>query len=326
MKKQFIFTLSFLLIGIMSLHAQLIAPDATKYKTSVSPLLKTIWGQSKPYNNLCPEKTNSSGVKEHCPVGCVALALGQIMKFYNYPEIGNGKKEYSPLLSKDTLRADFGATHYDWTHMRDSYLSILKNYTDEEVTAVATLLYHIGVSVGMIYDLSGSSAFAYGNIPRDLIDNFRYSTDSIKYLSRNNYTKEEWMNMIFNELSNGRPIFYAGNSPTQGGHAWVLDGYNANGQVHINFGWRGNGNDYYDIDLNTADTSNDFCNNQSMVIGIKPIRESSAVNPIPTPGTPQIIGIYNLNGVKLQEMQNGINIIRYTNGTCTKIFVNNNIN
>ena len=319
MVKHTIYILSLLLVAL-SATAQLIVPDPTKYKSSVEPLLKTNWSQNAPFNEQCPTKINSEGVAQHCPVGCVALALAQIMKYYNYPESGQGKKSYTPLLSKDTLSADFGATHYDWANMKDNYFSFgsYKNYSDEEASAVATLCYQIGVSVGMMYALSGSSAFAYGNIPHDMVDNFRYDADSIKYLSRSDYSKEEWMGLIYRELSQGRPVFYAGNSPTQGGHAWVIDGYNAQGQVHINWGWRGTDNGYYDIDL--TDSSNDFINNQSMIIGMMPPKTTSGVL-IPAAGERRVIAIYSLDGRKLEKSQRGLNIMKYSDGSVRKVIV-----
>ena len=305
---------------LIGASAQLIVPGS-EYKSSVEPLLKTTWKQSAPYNQYCPMRTNySSGEQENCPVGCVALALGQIMKYYNYPETGKGYKSYQPFGLSETISADFENTQYKWELMRDSYfrLGSYKKYTDEEADAVATLLFHAGVSVGTIYAISGSSAFAYGNIPRDMVENFRYAEEDIRYLSRSDYEKEEWMELIFNELSNGRPIFYAGNSPESGGHAFVLDGYDATGKVHINWGWGGTDNGYYDIDL--LDGENDFCENQSMVIGIVPpsdINTSVGLNLAER----TIVSIYNANGVQIERMQKGMNIVKYSDGTIKKILM-----
>lgn len=304
---------------VWSASAQLIAPDQSKYKASVEPMLTTRWSQNSPFNGMCPKGVNSSGDSVRCPVGCVALALAQIMKYYDYPATGQGSKTYTPLLSKTSLSADFGATTYDWSHMKDNYFTLgsYKNYSADDSVAVATLCYQIGVSVGMMYSPSGSSAFAYGNIVHDLADNFRYSSDSLRYLLRSDYTKSEWMDLIFNELSAGRPIFYAGNSPTQGGHAWVLDGYNAEGKVHINWGWRGTDNGYFDIDL--TDVSNDFYNNQSMIIGIRP-PVSSGINQ-PLTDNSEVVRIYGPDGRLRNHLQKGINLIRTANGAVKKVLV-----
>lgn len=318
--KKAVTTILALFIFISGASAQLIPPGA-EYKSSVQPLLKTTWSQSAPYNQYCPTKTNSSGEQENCPVGCVALAIGQIMKYHNYPETGKGSKSYQPLGIGAVISADFENTQYKWSLMKNSYTRFgsTKFYTDEEADAVATMLFHAGVSVGTIYALSGSSAFAYGNIPRDLVENFRYSEDSIRYVSRADYTKEEWMNLIYNELSMGRPVFYAGNSPTFGGHAFVIDGYDSTGRVHINWGWRGSDDGYYDIDLTEGE--NNYSKNQSMVIGIMP--PSGTETAISQPETEErvIEKIFNANGIQTDRLQRGMNIIRYTDGTTRKIMV-----
>lgn len=308
-----------LFVILTGISAQLIAPGP-EYKSSVQPLLKTTWGQNAPYNQYCPTRANSSGEQENCPVGCVALALGQIMKYYNYPETGKGYKSYQPFGLSEAISADFENTQYKWKLMKNSYtrLGSYKSYSDEEADAVATLLFHAGVSVGTIYALSGSSAFAYSNIPRDMVENFRYEEEGIRYVSRSDYDKEEWMELIFNELSNGRPIFYAGNSPTYGGHAFVLDGYDATGKVHINWGWRGSDDGYYDIDL--LEGENDYCDNQSMVIGIMPPSDINST--ITSESVEQaIVAIYNASGVQMDGMQKGMNIVKYSDGTIKKIIV-----
>ena len=318
--KKAVTTILALFIFISGASAHLIPPGA-EYKSSVQPLLKTTWSQSAPYNQYCPTKTNSSGEQENCPVGCVALAIGQIMKYHNYPETGKGSKSYQPLGVGAVISADFENTQYKWSLMKNSYTRFgsTKFYTDEEADAVATMLFHAGVSVGTIYALSGSSAFAYGNIPRDLVENFRYSEDSIRYVSRADYTKEEWMNLIYNELSMGRPVFYAGNSPTFGGHAFVIDGYDSTGRVHINWGWRGSDDGYYDIDLTEGE--NNYSKNQAMVIGIMP--PSGTETAISQPETEErvIEKIFNANGIQTDRLQRGMNIIRYTDGTTRKIMV-----
>ncbi len=311
----------FALVTILPVtFAQLIAPGS-EFKSSVQPLLKTTWGQNAPYNQYCPQRTNSSGELESCPVGCVALALGQIMKYHNYPETGKGYKSYQPFGLSEAISADFENTEYKWELMKDSYVRFgsYKTYTDEEADAVATLLFHAGVSVGTLYAISGSSAFAYANIPRNMVENFRYAEEPIRYVSRSDYSKEEWMELIFQELSDGRPIFYSGNSPDYGGHAFVLDGYDATGKVHINWGWRGTDNDYYDIDLLTGE--NNYSENQSMVIGIIP--PSNGTTAIESNLTDQtIVSIYNINGAQIEQMQKGINIVKYSDGTIKKILMN----
>ena len=240
-----------------------VAAQTADVKEQVLPLLTTKWGQDAPYNLQCPLKTNSKGQQQHCRVGCVACAMGQVMRYHQYPEVGIGT---GTNMFNAELTADFGNTHYDWLNMRDSYRG---SYSDAEADAVATLLYHCGVAVNMIYGLQSSSTFTAfaNNMTTALVRYFGYDDEGLRSVNRSSYTKEEWLQMIYENLSAGQPIIYSGNSATMGGHTWVLDGYDKEGRIHMNWGWLGSSDDYYDIDLNVAGL--DFNQKQSMVIGIR---------------------------------------------------------
>lgn len=204
----------------------------------VEPLLGTInWGQSDPFNALCPMVSSS----QRGYVGCVATAMSQIMKFYNYPDKGTGTHSY--LHGTQTLSADFGATTYDWANMP---AEIPANVTDAQRTAYSTLCSHLGIAVDMQYATGGSGAYTMMVSPA-LRDYFRYSP-SIRMHSRSYYNTDEWMSMIRTELDAGRPVYYAASSEDGlGGHAFVCDGYDSEGFVHINWGWFGSSNGYFYI-------------------------------------------------------------------------------
>ena len=129
------------------------------YDTTIGPLLTTTWDQFPYYNNLCPNGPNGQAV-----TGCVATAMGQVMKYWNWPETGAGAYSYIDDIY-GPQSADFEATTYDWEHMPD-YLNASSSST--EVNAVATLLYHCGVAVNMQYgnEVQGSGALheASGNL------------------------------------------------------------------------------------------------------------------------------------------------------------------
>jgi hypothetical protein len=260
MKRQVLRGVVGVLLWLVSLTA---TAQSAIVKERVEPLLTTAWGQDAPYNALCPEKENGQGVWQHCKVGCVACAMGQVMNYHQYPEVGIGT---GTNMFNTSLTVNYGETYYDWQHMRNSYVG---NYSDEEATAVATLLYHCGVSVNMIYGLQSSATFTAfaNNMTTALTKCFGYDS-GVRSVSRSNYTKDEWLQLIREELSAGRPIIYSGNSATMGGHTWVVDGYDEAGRVHMNWGWLGLSNNYYDIDLPTAGV--DFNQKQSMIIGIQP--------------------------------------------------------
>lgn len=247
--------------GIIN-HAP-IRPNTDKFMSNVEPLLATTWNQDKPYNNLCPKDNRGNSY----PSGCVATALAQIMKYYNYPKQGYGKKQYSFKPADGVgqlLSADFGATTYDWNKMLDNY--VVNSYSDEEANAVAVLMLHTGVAVEMQYTPTGSGAYS-SEARNGLIQYFRYN-ENIGVIYRDYYSQEEWLNIIFTELNNNRPIYYAGADATRGGHAFVIDGYDNEGLMHVNWGWGANGgNGYFDIALlNPSGYS--FNIGQNMLIGI----------------------------------------------------------
>lgn len=266
-------------------------------KAAVEPLLKTAWGQDAPYNNLCPTKENDQGEQQHCRVGCVACAMGQVMNYYQYPEVGTGS--WTNMFNA-SASANFGETYYDWANMRNTYVG---TYTDDEAAAVATLLYHCGVAVNMIYGLQSSSTFTAfaNNMVSALTRFFGYEQDGLQSVSRSKYTKDEWLQLIRETLSAGQPIIYSGTSATMGGHTWVVDGYDETGKVHINWGWLGQANGYYDIDL--TETGLDFNKSQSMIIGIRPPNTANAIS-LPEKNTSNTgESLYTLDGRRIPATQ-----------------------
>lgn len=210
---------------------------------SVEPLLSTQWDQDYPYNMFCPSNTVT---------GCAATAQAQLMKYWNYPAFGIGSHSYSHS-TYGTLNADFGHTFYNWEHMpAQGYSTTPEN----EKQSVATLMYHIGVSLDMNYGTAaqgGSSALGlvgipgYASIDNSLKDYFGYSPDMEVAYKDYGYTNDQWREILVTELDHGRPVVYAGAS-TQGGHGFICDGYDEQQYMHFNFGWSGVGDGYYPVD------------------------------------------------------------------------------
>jgi len=229
----------------------------------VDSMVTTLWNQSKPYNNLCPAYLGANKY----PTGCVATAMAQIMKYHSYPEKGEGYNGYSFTPTTGTgvyLSADFSDTYYDWANMIDIY-SDEAGYTDEQATAVATLMYHCGVAVSMQYTPSGSGALM-AEAATALRNNFSYN-ENIGIHYRDYYSDKEWMKLMYEELDNGRPVLYAGTDASSGGHCFVIDGYDDNGLFHVNWGWGGNDNGYYDLALLSTPDMGSFSLYQMMLTG-----------------------------------------------------------
>lgn len=205
-------------------------PDAAKTDVVVGPLVTTKWDQNYPYNYYCPEVSGGPG--GHAYTGCVATAMAQLMKFWNYPATGSGSYTYThPTYGEQT--ANFGATTYDWANMPNSLSS---NSSQTSIDAVAVLMFHSGVSVNMNYGAQGSGA-ASPSVPDAMVDYFRYAP-SATYVSRDAFDDDQWIAFLKNELNEHRPLFYSGNN-TSSGHAFVCDGYQSDNYFHFNWGWSG---------------------------------------------------------------------------------------
>jgi hypothetical protein len=238
--------------------------NSTFSTNSVNPLIQTRWDQSPYYNAQCPSNSVT---------GCVATAMAQVMKFWNYPATGSGFHSYNhPQYG--TLSANYGNTTYQWSSMPNSVTS--------SNNAVATLMYHCGVSVNMNYNIAsaGGSSAQTLDVVNALKTYFNYST-SIQGLYRTSYTDSQWIALLKVELDAGRPIQYAGTG-SGGGHSFVCDGYDVNNYFHFNWGWSGNSDAYFLLNslnpgsIGTGGGAGGFNSNQRAIVGIQP--PSSVVN------------------------------------------------
>ena len=243
-----------------------------KSTTSVTPLLQTTWDQAPFYNNLCPGEGS-----EHTVTGCVATATAQVMKYWGWPHTGEGSHSYSDD-NFGYQSADFSATTYNWDQMPNA---LTESSTPSQVTAVATLMYHIGVAVEMNYEYDGSGAVLisdyYPSSENALKQYFQYD-HTLHSVSKDEVSDNEWISLLKAELDAEppRPILESGRSAS-GGHAFVCDGYDDNNMFHINWGWGG----YYDAyfahnNLNPegggigGNPENAYNNDVAVLIGIMP--------------------------------------------------------
>lgn len=236
---------------------------------AVAPLLGGIkWNQGAPYNNMCPlyKGTNRS------VTGCVATAMAQVMMYYRYP------KELKATIKAYTAKSygiqipeiSSGAT-YDWDNMLPDYSK--SDYNSAQADAVAKLMYHCGAAVKMDYGPSSGANVT----PTILATYFGYDADLMQDLTRTVFTLQQWMTLIDNELKAKRPILYSGQA-SDGGHEFVCDGSDGNGLYHINWGWGGYQDGYFDLTIlqptkggaGSGSAVDGYNRNCSMIIGIAP--------------------------------------------------------
>ncbi len=247
----------------------------------VGPLIKTQWDQDAPYYNLCPGYGYNKAY-----TGCVATAMAQVMKYWEWPINGTGSHSYRPLdvnepydeltgepnyskRYKSTLSANFENTTYDWENMLDIYTN---SATAAQKTAVATLMYHCGVATEMMYgnDADGGSGtftlnygdeedptcaqnalwryFGYKKPVGYMRDGYKYGI----YTYYKKWSDAEWTAMVKEELDQQRPIMYGGAGYNEygestGGHSFICDGYNSMNYFHFNWGWSGDGDGYFTL-------------------------------------------------------------------------------
>ncbi|MCX6256544.1 MAG: C10 family peptidase [Bacteroidia bacterium] len=215
-----------------------------KNLTSVQPMITTHWDQGQYYNELCP--ADAAGPGGHALVGCVPVAMGQIMNYYRWPLHGTGSYSYTDSIY-GTLSADFNNTNYHWNEMPVALTA--SNHS------LAELLYDLGVSVDLQYGPNGSGMTNH-KAAFSLKTYFGYSPLT-QYIFRDS-TNINWKQTILDHLNAGMPLYYAGWSDTvfQDGHAFVCDGYQDTTYFHFNWGWSGNYDGYFMIDDLTPGANN----------------------------------------------------------------------
>ncbi len=212
--------------------------SGTAVKNPIAPLVKTHWDQTSPYNNNCPEYTE--GYK--AATGCVATAMAQVMKYHGYANMLTDEIPGYTTLSYGISVAALPRTTFDWDDMQLNYTG---SETAEQNAAVAKLMQYCGAAVEMDYGPeSGASLSILADVMKYC---FGYNATT-QTAARSVYSYVEWIEIIYHELKQGRPVLYGGQS-SGGGHEFVCDGYQGEDFFHINWGWGGQSDDYFKLSV-----------------------------------------------------------------------------
>lgn len=251
----------------------------------ILPLVRSTWGQEAPFNRMCP-RADSTGTQTL--TGSVATALAQVMRFHTWPyamdcdipAYVSDNVEEIPELKGDLFPKWKPIKFYYHTSERDS-------------TAVAVAQFMTFCCQAVKTNFGYTSSAATSDVVPALTRYFQYAPTA-RYVQRQYFSAEEWAELIYNELFERRPVIYRASNYVDGGHAFVCDGIDKNGMFHINWGWHGKGDGYFDLAcLNPEAGSNTvindgFDNGAAMVIGIQPNRDALQYD---NPGT---LAFYNL--------------------------------
>lgn len=244
--------------------------DGRYQQPKIAPLLGDIaWNQDPPYNKMCPEYKGS----ELSVTGCVATAMAQVMMYYKYPtELKADIPAYTTATNKLKVNAISKGEEYDWNNMLPTYTE--GKYNTTQADAVAKLMFHCGAAVQMDYGDSSGALLR----PEDMSTYFGYDADLLQEVYRSFYTLAEWKKILDRELEAKRPIIYGGVASNEDGHQFVCDGSDGEGLYHINWGWPGDSDGYFDITLldpevrgtGAGTSANGYNRDCSVIIGIAP--------------------------------------------------------
>jgi hypothetical protein len=208
------------------------SPTGSLSMRNVEPLITSSWDQSPWYNAMCP--ADPLGPQGHCVAGCVPVCMAQVMYYFRWPETGTGSYTYTEP-NYGVLSANFGETTYLWNEMTDD--------VSRSNDAVATLIYHLGVSCDLQYGPNGSGMYNH-KAAFSLRTYFKYAPET-QYLFRDS-TSLNWDSVLIAHLDKKIPMYYAGwSDPNISGHAFVCDGYQDSCYFHFNFGWGGSSDGYF---------------------------------------------------------------------------------
>lgn len=283
------------------------AQRAAEYYPTIEPLLgNTAWNQDAPYNNHCPIDPNTN---QRSVTGCMATATTQIMYHHKHPQKGTGS--YSYWWQGRTLSVDYSKETYDWQNMLPSYKS---GYTQAQADAVAKLMYHVGVASNTWYSSSASGA-GMGASMQALVRNFDYDA-GIRVLMKDYMDEEMMMDVIAEDLQDSHPILIEALTKNDEGHAFVCDGMQADGFIHINWGWGGYANGYFALSamnpenqgIGGASDDGAFTEAVTLYVGIQPDKGGSSLPMLVASAiemtSPTAITKNKKVAVKIQNFQN----------------------
>lgn len=221
------------------------------------------WNQYDPYCRQCPADEGYYSI-----TGCTQTAMAEIMYYYRWPESAQGTTEPFTTPTKGIYVPSRDLNHsYDWDNMLDEYVE--GGFTEEQAAAVAMLMSDLGHSFQADYTYSSTAS-----LPNALAMYQNYGYDpTAHYAMRDNYTTELWIELMRGEIEAQRPILYSGYTEDLAGHAFVLDGVDADNYFHVNWGWGGVGNGFFSLDaLDCQGLS--FNTMQWAFLGLHPMRDN----------------------------------------------------
>lgn len=256
---------SLLLISANAQAQERAGATEAEYGNIVVYLETAEWGQDSPYNKFCFTSNGSQAV-----TGCVPTAYAILMHYHKWPNCANEKKVYHSGTGESIMLGH----NYEWDNMLPSYRN---GYTEEQATAVATLMRDLGYSYQVAYGTGSTDSGAGGEGAGKLIEIFKYRSESPNTSSATKATNRDilandqlWVEYIKQSLDAGCPIPYSSTTTSGGRHIFILDGYTDKGYFHFNWGWGGQGNGWFKLDDMKPDAYSDYSKSHRAYFMLKP--------------------------------------------------------
>ena len=212
-------------------------------------LLKSQWTQDYPYNQLCPRDPYYSNAYSYA--GCPAIAMGQIINYLQ-------TTQETRFTDEDDYYHNYAGRKYyiddDWESLQFPSFPQLNEYLDsidaiwqrgEELPDLlkAAVVFACGTACKQIYTAEGSGTF-YVDQAYDAYKRFGFE-DCLLFRE----PTEEMFEILISNLNDGYPAHMAVENPEGTvGHNVVVDGYReSDGKFHVNFGYGGSLDNWYDI-------------------------------------------------------------------------------
>lgn len=253
----------------VSRNAQWAVEDG--YSLPINPIVNSIRSQSDPFNRRCPYYTYDNGLTAEVRtlVGCVATAAEQVVSFWGFPNALRDSIAGFPTEHNGLIPTIPRGTKIDLDNILPVYEE--GKYSDEQAAAVADLSYYLGVACRMDWGV-GASGAQLGRLVEPLRRAFGYGY--ARYLCSYDYSQRQWFRLLLRELAAGRPVVYAGYISPGGGHAFVLDGIDADGYFHINWGYGGQYDGWFDLQVLTPQESPLEPTQEGIVMGLNHLQEA----------------------------------------------------
>ena len=253
------------------------AKESTPKECVLERMAQVHWGQHQnndynnknSYNAQCPtwysKDPNIAKIGGCAYVGCLAVAMGQIMWYYQWPHAGIIPFHVEPI---NKYVEDVHMETYNWSHIPAE----LHSSTDpEDANMFASFLRDCCYATKMQFEKIGSHT-SEANAVQAMEECFRYkSTIQCKKKGSG------WIATLKKEISEGRPVIYSADPYNSSqGHAFVLYGYNSKNQFRVNWGWKDSKytNTYYSLNALSESRINGitatFSENHKAIIGIEP--------------------------------------------------------